>query len=630
MFCIVFLIALQISSQEKFHTSITIPNNLKENANAVVRSDEFLITLNDVDDMTVVEKRIITVLNKEGNDMVNAFMHYDNNVKIKTLEVLVFNNFGVEIKKIKKNDFIDVSAVDGGTLYSDSRVKYLEYTPISYPYTIEFNCEINTKSTAFIESFMPVDDYFLSVENSSYVINFPNHIGLRTKEKNFEGYNIEKNVTATQISYSIKNMEALRPEDYSPSLVDLAPKVLVTANEFALEGVKTKVEDWAAFGKWMYHDLIKDTHDLPESTISMIKNLVKDAPNNIEKARKIYEYVQNKTRYISVQVGIGGWKPFSASSVDNLGYGDCKALTNYTMALLQAAGIPSHYTVVYAGKAQRSLEHDFAAMQGNHVILNIPQENADDIWLECTSQKLPFGFIGDFTDDRDVLVITPEAGKIKRTKKYTTEESSQIIKASCSVNEEGFLDVKANVNSKGIQYDNKYWLETENQRDLDSHYKKRWNYVNGITIHNMKIKNDKSATEFIEAINFSAPHYSKLLGNRMLLTLNMLNRNTDIPERYRDRKLPLKIKRGFIDVDEVEITLPAGFSIESSPENVLLANKFGSYKTEIIVKDDATIIYKREFKINDGDYPKEDYDLYRDFYKEVNKFDNAKIALLKN
>ncbi|MDO7173049.1 DUF3857 domain-containing transglutaminase family protein [Mariniflexile sp. AS56] len=621
---------LQIYSQEKSHISFTIPSSLKENANAVIRSNQLDVTINSVDDMTVYEKRIITVLNKEGNSNVEAFVHYDNNVKIKTLEVLVFNQLGVEIKKIKKNDFKDVSAVDGGTLYSDSRVKYLEYTPVSYPYTIEFVCEVHTKNTAFIESFTPVNDYFLSVEKSAYTISFPSDITIRTKEKNLETLDITKEALQNKISYSVKNMEAIKPEDHSPALVDMAPKVLVSSNKFTLEGVQTEVDDWKAFGKWMYQDLIKDTHDLPASTIAMIQNLVKDEVTDIDKARKIYEYVQNKTRYISVQVGIGGWKPFQASEVDKLGYGDCKALTNYTMSLLNAAGIQSNYTVVYAGSSQRSLEKDFAAMQGNHVILNIPVENEEDLWLECTSQKLPFGFIGDFTDDRDVLVITPEYGEIKHTKKYGTDENLQVISGTYTISDAGFIDVNVTVNSKGIQYDNKYWLETETERDLDSHYKNRWSYVNGMSINNMHINNNKLDNEFVEAISFVAPNYSKIIGDRMLLTVNALNRNTNIPDRYRNRKLPLKIKRGFKDVDEVEITLPTGFTIESAPDNASIENEFGSYKAEIIIKDASTIVYKRELQINDGDYPKEAYEAYRAFYKEINKLDNSKIALIKN
>tara|TARA_R110002050_G_scaffold94765_3_gene197342 strand:- start:76795 stop:78711 length:1917 start_codon:yes stop_codon:yes gene_type:complete len=626
---LILLITLTVFSQENLHTSFTIPSSLKENANAVIRSHQLNISLINSSEMDISEKKIITILNKKGNDNIGAYVYYDDNVKIKELEVLIYNQFGALIKKIRKKEFKDVSAVDGGTLYSDSRMKYLEYTPISYPYTAEFNCLVTTSNTAFIESFTPVNDYFLSVENSSYSIIFPPEIGVRTKEKNSEGIDIIKKELPNKISYTVKNIKAVKPENYSPSFFNLAPKVLVSANKFSLEGVQTEVEDWFSFGKWMYHDLIKETHDLPASTVDMIQNLVKDETNDIDKAKKIYQYVQDKTRYISVQVGIGGWKPFNASEVDKLGYGDCKALTNYTLSLLKTVGIKSNYSVVYAGKSQRSLENDFAAMQGNHVILNIPQENNESIWLECTSQKLPFGFIGDFTDDRDVLVITSDGGKIEHTKKYTTDENLQIIKGTYIVSNEGDIDVTVNVNSKGIQYDDKYWLETETERDLDTYYKKRWRYVNGITISNMKINNDKSTIEFVEDIKFQATNYSKKVGNRMLLTLNVLNRNTSIPDRYKDRKHPLKIKRGFKDIDDVEIKLPLNYKVESMPKSMLIENKFGSYKADVKVKDDTTLIYRRTFVINDGEFPKEDYEAFRTFYKEVSKADNAKVALIK-
>ncbi|GGK11389.1 hypothetical protein GCM10007962_02030 [Yeosuana aromativorans] len=625
---LLLFLSLAVFSQDSLYLTSTIPEDLKKNANTVIRLHDIDISLNSSSDMSIKERRIVTVLNKEGNDNVDAYVHYDNNVKIVALEALVFNKFGALIKKVRKKDFRDVSAVDGGTLYSDSRVKYLEYTPISYPYTIEFNCEINTENTAFIESFSPIDDYFVSVENSNYNINFPSDIVIRTKEKNLNGATITKEELPNKIGYTAKNLIAIKPEEYSPSLIDVAPRVLVSSNKFTLEGVQTEVTDWADFGKWMYNDLLKDTYDLPASTIAHIQNLVKDETDDIAKAKKIYEYVQDKTRYISVQVGIGGWKPFNASEVDKLGYGDCKALTNYTLSLLKAAGIKSNYTVVYAGSSQRSLETDFTAMQGNHVILNIPTEK-DTIWLECTNQQIPFGFIGDFTDDRDVLVVTPEGGKIEHTKKYTANENVQYIKGRYTVSNEGNIEVKVSETSKGIQYDNKFFLDGKTERDLDTYYKKRWRYINGMSITDLHITNDKSAVEFIEDISFKATNYTKKAGNRMLLSINALNRNLSIPDHYKDRKLPLKINRGFKDIDEVEVRLPQDYKVEFLPKGVAIENKFGSYKTELITKDDKTLVYKREFKVNEGDFPKEDYEAFRDFYKEVSKHDNAKVALIK-
>ena len=404
---------------------------------------------------------------------------------------------------------------------------------------------------------------------------------------------------------------------------------MVAANEFTYEGVYAEAENWNDFGKWVYFDLIESTIDLPESTAVYIQDLVKDEKTDIGKAKKIYQYVQDKVRYISVQVGIGGWKPFNASEVDRLGYGDCKGLTNYTMSLLKAVGVNSNFTLLFAGNSQRDIEKDFTIMQANHAILSIPQENKEDIWLECTSQKLPFGFIGDFTDNRDVLVITPQGGQIKHTKKYTTEENTQVIKANYKVFDDGTIDVNATLKSKGIQYDDKYRLETETERDLDKHYKNRWGYINDISIDEISIVNDKDSIVFNETVSFKAINYSKLIANKMLLTVNALNRNTHIPDRYRNRKLPLKIKRGFKDIDEVEITLPQNYKVESLPNKKTIENKFGSYKSEVIVKDENTLVYKREFVVNDGEFPKEDYSSFRDFYKEVSKQDTAKVALIK-
>lgn len=629
---IILFATLTVFSQDNLYSSLTVSKDLKQNANAVLRVDDTQIEVSSIKKLKHSYRRVITILNKKGNDLLNAYVYYDSNIYIKKLNAKIYNNLGIEIDKFKKSDFKDVAAVSSISLYEESRVKYLEYTPINYPYTVEFYYETETENTGWIPFWRPLEGYFISTEQSIFKVIYDSSVGINKKEKNFSNYNIINNSIEGVLEYRAESINAVKPEEKSPTFKEFAPRLFVSTKNFHYEGYYGGLKDWKSLGKWINDKLLVGRTQLTDATIIKIKNLVAGVNDPIEKAKIVYKYVQDNTRYISVQVGIGGIQPISATGVDNVKYGDCKGLTNYTKALLDVVGVKSYYSEVYASSSvQFDIDSEFASLlgQANHVILNIPQEDKEDIWLECTSQKLPFGFIGDFTDNRDVLVITPEGGTIKRTKKYETHENTQIIKGKYTVSNDGVIDAVVNVKSKGIQYDDKYWLASETERDLDRRYKKRWSYINNMDIENMEIVNDKDSIVFNETLHFQATNYPKIVANRMLLTVNALNRNTHIPDRYRNRKLPLKIKRGFKDIDEVEITLPQDYKVESLPNKKIIENKFGSYKAEVIVKDDNTLLYKREFVVNDGEFPKEDYSTFRTFYKNVSKQDNAKIALIK-
>jgi len=626
--CFLLCPLLTFAQASDFLTSLSIPKELLKDANAIVRLNETNILLESYDEMVISKKRIITIFNSKGIKHAQGVVHYDENIKIRDLEANIYDAFGKKLKRIKEKDFRDVSAVDGATLYSDSRVKYLDYTPIQYPYTVELIYEFRTNNTAFIPWFYPIQGYNLSIEKSIYEIENPTGLQLRYKEFNLDSYQITKETEGDNFKYILSNAVATESESHSPLLSQITPKVMFASNKFHLEGVDAEVDSWETYGKWMYDNLLANRQDLPNETINEVKNLIKDKTTVTDKAKAIYKYVQGKTRYISVQVGIGGWKPFEAAEVDRLSYGDCKGLTNYTLALLKAVGIESFYTVVFAGDSQKDITTDFASIQGNHVILKIPSPE-ETIWLECTSQKLPFGFIGDFTDNRDVLVVTPDGGFIEHTKKYGFDKSRQISNSECFLLEDGGLKIKTEITSEGIQYDNKYYLAYAKDRDIDKAYKNRWSFINGLKIEHYDIKNDKEAVRFTEMIEMSTPSYSNLVGDRMLLVLNTINRHGYLPNRYRNRNLPLVIKRGFTDRDEIKIHLPKSYTIESLPNNQVIETQFGSYMSQIIKLDEKTILYKREFIVKDGEYSKDDYKAFRSFHKQVTKFDNAKIALIK-
>ncbi|UMB60128.1 DUF3857 domain-containing protein [Lutibacter sp. A80] len=623
---LLFFTLFSFSQDLNFNIS-KIPDSLKKDANSVIRFENFSLDIQSQRQMIYSVDAAITIYNKLADEFADITIYYNKGTNIKNVKAYVYNASGKEIKKIKKSDFKDFSA-SGGALYSDNRALYYNYTPIGYPYTIHYTYEVKTSNTAFIPPWFPVDSYRQSVQKSSYTIKCPSDIVLRKSENNFMDYQIKKTEGSEILKYFIQNVPAEDSEPYSPSIRELVPNVKFGVNKFNLEGVDGEANNWSEFGKWYYNNLLKSTFDLPESTKKEIQNLTSVTENPIEKAKIVYNYVQDKVRYISIQVGIGGFKPMLASEVDKLSYGDCKALTNYTKTLLDAAGVASNYTLIYGDRTKRDIDNEFLSHQGNHAVLNIPT-NTGDLWLECTSQKTPFAEGGDFTDDRNALVISPEGGEIKRTKIYDDKENHQKIIGKYILNNNGAIKAIVNMVCSGIQFDNHIYYEGATSKELDELYKEFWSNINNITIDSIAIKNNKEEGRFEESIRFSAINYGLISGERMIVPINAFNVFEGVPKRIRNRKLPIVLSRGFYDVDEVEVELPDDYKIEAIAESVEIDSEFGMYKLTIEKVSDKILKYKREILIKSGNYPKDFYDNFRDFLKKIAKNDKSKIVLLK-
>ena len=626
---IAFLFATTISAQKFEYTSLLIPDSLKQNANAVVRLDQIDILISSQRNMNVKQKRIVTVLNEKGQEAIDAYEYYNKKTTVENIQATVFDAFGNEIKKLKRKDFRDQCATDGGTVFSDNRFVFLDYTPTQYPFTIIYESEIETSTTAFIPQWYPLNDYHLSVEKSVLNVSYPDNLGFKKMEFNFSNFKINKTVdSSTKLSYVATNIPALKQEDYSTAY-SVFPKVMMGLELFHLEGVDGNAKTWKEFGQWYSDKILTGTTELPEETKSKIKNLVGNEKDPIKKAAIVYKYLQEKSRYVSIQVGIGGWKPMLANDVDRLGYGDCKALSNYTRALLNAVDVPSYNTLLYGDRNKHDIQSDFVSMQGNHMILSIPN-GENYVFLECTSQDNPFGYQANFTDDRNVLVMKPDGGEIVRTKKYENKDNSQISKGNYSIAENGDFSGKIAMVSEGSQYSQKYHLETAQPTEREKRYKEYWDNINNLKINKITFSNDKEKVSFTENADISAVNYGAISNNKMIFVVNAFSQNSGTIKRIRNRKNPFEIQRGSYDTDEIAVALPTGFTIESIPATFELNTKFGEYKTEIIKKDNNNLTYKRSIFIKKGLYKNTEYDEFRLFMEQISKNDKAKIILTKN
>ncbi|AUC78341.1 hypothetical protein CW736_02525 [Nonlabens sp. MB-3u-79] len=616
---LVFQLAL---SQEELFTSFTIPDPLKVNANAVIRKNDVTIIINDYDDVDIETDRIVTVFNESGMRDIQAIESYDANRRIKKMNAVIYNSFGAETKEIRKNDFNDQSAVSSGTLYSDNRVKYLNYLPIDYPFTIHYTSTLQLKSTAFIPSWSPVEYFHTSTESSTYKVINNSDVEVKFKESHLEDFSIEK---LGFLNYKATDIPAIKSEVYSPDFHTYGPLVKVALQRFSMEGVEGSNEEWTDFGKWMNDNLLHDVGDLSDDVREEIKTLTSGATTDIEKAKIVYQYMQDRSRYISVQVGIGGWKPISATEVHTLAYGDCKGLSNYAKALMHEVGVKANYAVIYGGSNIRNIDKSFSSTQGNHVVLVLPKLNGEkDVWLECTSKTNPFGFIAGFTDDRDALVITDDGGEIVHTTVYPTEGNLQYAEAQIELKADGSLTGAIKQQVSGYQYSFKDQLDGYSNKELKSYYQQYWDHLNGVSVISHLLNNDKDKVLYTEELEVEVDKYSSKAGDLLLFQPVVFNRTTAIPKKMVDRKLDFEIDRGYIDKDHYFIKTPLEYKIDVMPESVEIDTKFGHYSLKIIAKEDGVIEVKRELMMKNGKFTSGDYSSYRSFRKKIAKADQSK------
>jgi transglutaminase-like putative cysteine protease len=630
VFCfLAWVIALPLRAQElSYHTGL-IPKLLQANANAVVRFQESSIEVKALDQVVYKYREAITILNPQGAEYGKITVFYDKSRQIKSLKAAVYDQQGQLIKKAGTGDFQDVSAISDFSLFEDNRVKYYDPLVSHYPFTVVYEYELRIKHTFYFPEWEPQRAADIAVQAGTYRFTAKSGFALRLKEYNLALPRQQTQTADAQLlHWQVQDLPALRPEPYSRSSEDNTTRVLVAPVEFAYEGLSGRFSDWKSYGQWAFDHMIKGRSQLPPATVEQVQQLVQGSDSPREQVRKIYEYAQQKNRYISVQIGIGGLQPMKAEEVDRLRYGDCKALTNYTMALLGVAGIPALYTEVHAGNRKKDYLPDFAsAFQGNHAILCVPMAQ-DTIWLECTSREAPMGYLGSFTDGRRVLLYTEQGGVLARTKAYPASQNSQRRTARLHLQAEGSLSGQVETRFEGTQYDNREALILLPPKEQREALKKAYP-INNLEILNLELKQQKTEQPTtIEKLDIQVNHFGTRNNNLLFVPINQLNREISAPREMRNRKNKVYVSRGFADEDDIRYVLPPDFKPEYLPPALLLENEFGYFSVKVQVQGNE-LHYTRKLVLNQGEYAPEAYERFYTFLKKIADADQEKFVLAR-
>lgn len=615
------------AGEGEFAVSKISPALLK-NANAVMRVDEQRFEVIHPGKAIEKNRYVVTILNEKGDKWSVFSDYYDKHRKINNIEGFLYDAEGRQIGKMKTRDAQDVSGVDEISLMDDNRVKHFSFMHRVYPYTVEFSSEIEITSTLFFPMWAAQPGELISVERSSMEITTPLDYQYRYKVFNYRDEPVRQSGSKTKTdTWKVENLPALRIESFSPLFHEYATMAIFGPTAFKIEDYSGNMSSWKEFGKFVY--ALKQGRDvLPDEIRRKVHEMTDHLPDVASKINVLYHYLQKNTRYISIQLGIGGWQPFDAKFVAGKAYGDCKALTNYMFSLLKEAGITSYYTLVRAGRNATYLTTDFPSQQFNHVILCIPMQK-DSTWLECTSQTAPAGYLGDFTNNRPALLINEEGGHLVMTKRYEAKENLQQRKLSAVLNDDASLNINSLTAYSGLQLHSVHGLINNLSRDKIKEYLQSQLDLPTYDIAKFSYEENKSLDPVIhENLEINVTNYANFTGKRLFIHPNVMNRSSIKLTEPEERKFDVVLQQGFLDTDSVTIQVPAGFVAETIPQDVKLTAPFGEY-TSTIKFEGTQLTYYRKFLFRGGRFPPSAYTELVKFYEQIYKADRARVVLVK-
>lgn len=628
LFCFYYLVVSAPGDEQEYAVA-NIPKDLLKNANAVKRKEEVLFEITEGNRAKLRRKVAFTILNEQGDKWSFFGEGYDKLQSIESFEGTLFDADGKKIKSLKKSDIKDVSGYDEGSLADDNRMKWHSFFYKVYPYTVEYEIEIRYKGTMFMPDWIPLEKPLLSTQHSRLTVISPVLNPLRYKMFNYNGEPVITEDKDNKVyTWEVKDLPALKDEYASPAWHEITTSVFLASEKFVLEDYQGSNASWKDFGRFVY-DLKKDRDVLPDDIKQKVHQLADGITDTKEKIRKLYEYMQQNTRYISVQLGVGGWQPFDAKYVGTKKYGDCKALSNFMYSLLKEAGIRSVYTVIRAGNDNDYLLTDLPSSQFNHVILFVP-EGKDTTWLECTSQTSAAGYLGRGTEDRYAIAVDENGGSLVRTPKYGLNENLQLRKINAVLDEEATLNVQVQTQYYALQQDEISSLINNLSKDKVKETLHEQLDFATYDISNFEYKENKSLIPSIdESLNIVVSNYATVTGKRLFINPNVMTRTHRKLSADEERKYDLELDWEYKDVDTVEINLPAGYTTESMPQDVSVSSKFGKYNCSVKLLGNH-LFYYRNIEHYSGRFPAKDYAELVKFYETIYKADRNKVVLVKN
>ncbi|MDP2922594.1 MAG: DUF3857 domain-containing protein [Candidatus Omnitrophota bacterium] len=585
-----------------------VEEGMPENIKAIIKGEESFLSRIDKDEAVILfvdevieikdnNTSVATVyalkqvLKERGKDLAEVELDYDSTDERVELEYARTITPDGKVVYAGAENIRDVSKYLNFPLYSNARVLIVSMPSVDIGSIIEYKAKIYSSKLINNENFSFVyhlrEPFPVGKANFKLVVPKKSNVKMKFFNENYaKGINLaptkEESDTQTIYSWKFSEVQPIIPEEGMPQLSYVNPAIGIS-----------NFNSWSDAYKWWY-GLYKDKIALSEEIKNFVKELIKGAGSDLEKARRIYEFCAQNVRYVAVEYGQSGHEPHKADDIFLNRYGDCKDKAVLLVAMLREAGL-SAYPVLIPTRGIYPITEDFAEVAFNHAIAALVYKDKV-IFMDGTASTVSFGDIPLDDQERNVFIIFDDGYKILPTP--ATIDNAAIYETNIAIdsNEDALIERK--ITTTGFFASaQRYYLKYTHPQAIEDNIKEKMVRISPFSkLVDYRIENvdDFTKTPLLR-YSFQAKKFLNPANNLRVIPLVD---DIDIDTSYagkEERNFPIDFGGIFGKISKTRIKLPANLKVKFLPKNREFDTLWFNFKSSYAEIGD-TIELCKEFK----------------------------------
>ncbi len=490
-------------------------------------------------------------------------------------------------------------------MYYDARVRLLSFPNLEKGDTLEISYRVDDTANENL-----LADYFGAIDTIAgihpklryaYTVEMPASRPLYWNKSTLPAWVQVQQTTLPdgRVSYRFEANEVKKvvPEPMMPGFGESVTNLHVST-----------YKSWDDVGRYFWA-LVKDQltpNDELKRTVDQVLKKV-DRKNKRAVVEALYGFVVTNTRYVALEFGIHGFKPYRVDRVLARRFGDCKDKASLLVAMLGLAGVDARLTLLRMRHLGRIAPEPASLAAFNHAIAYVPSL---DLYLDGTAEFVGSTELPSGDRQANVLRIEPAGNSVfTTTPEAAPDANTTAVEMDVALRPDGSAELKGVSTFSGqAAPEQRRLLATSTGRNQI--FEQAWaQQFPGLSLKSLTVSDlSKLEAPVKESFTFQAPRFAE--ASPGLLRFFMLGTGrafTQALAGLTERQQVLELPNTWTNTFVVRYRMPPGFTPDDVPVEFQERSAFGAYRLSAKIEGDLLVargeMTLSETRIAPADYP---------------------------